>query len=75
MRGRGKDFKWHEMEWYYTPTEETRMREENDRTSGKNRLADLRFRPYPPGSVEPEGWLRRQLEIHAEGLGGQLDTI
>ena len=30
---------------------------------------------YPPLSVTPQGWLRRQLEIQAAGLSGHLDKI
>ena len=29
----------------------------------------------PPASFRPEGWLRRQLELQANGLAGQLDRI
>jgi len=41
-------------------------------TSG---LADPTFRPLPPGSVTPTGWLQRQLRIQADGLTGHLDEF
>ena len=36
-------------------------------------LAPQPFRQLPSGAIRPAGWLRRQLEIQASGLGGHLD--
>jgi uncharacterized protein len=38
-------------------------------------LAENAFNPLPLTSVRPTGWLRRQLEIHANGLSGHLDEF
>ena len=38
-------------------------------------LADPAFRPLPLGSISPQGWLRRQLRIQADGLSGHLDEF
>ena len=36
-------------------------------------LASQPFQRLPAGAIRPAGWLRRQLEIQASGLGGHLD--
>lgn len=36
-------------------------------------LAPQPFQLLPAGSIRPSGWLRRQLEIQAAGLGGRVD--
>jgi len=38
-------------------------------------MAQLAFVPLPLGSVHPDGWLKNQLEIQAEGLTGYLDEF
>lgn len=38
-------------------------------------LYPLQFEPLPPGAVTPEGWLRNQLRIQADGLSGRLDEF
>jgi uncharacterized protein len=38
-------------------------------------LAENSFYPLPLTSVRPSGWLRRQLEIQANGLSGHLDEF
>ncbi|MFS2111051.1 beta-L-arabinofuranosidase domain-containing protein [Sphingomonas sp. Sphisp140] len=36
-------------------------------------LAPQPFYPLPTGAVRPGGWLRRQLQIQADGMGGRID--
>jgi len=38
-------------------------------------LAEPSFRPLPLGAIQPEGWLRRQLRLQADGLTGRLDEF
>ena len=38
-------------------------------------LAEPAFRPLPLGAITPEGWLRRQLRLQADGLTGHLDEF
>jgi hypothetical protein len=33
------------------------------------------FYPLPMGSIVPRGWLKRQMQIQADGLGGHLDEV
>ena len=34
-----------------------------------------RFRRFTPNEIKPAGWLKRQLRIQADGLGGRLDEV
>jgi len=38
-------------------------------------LSPNAFAPLPLGSIKPRGWLRRQLQIQANGLSGHLDEF
>ncbi|MBW6527000.1 glycoside hydrolase family 127 protein [Sphingomonas sp. RHCKR7] len=42
-------------------------------THNRAPLAPQPFQPLPTGAIRPAGWLRRQLEIQARGMGGRLD--
>ena len=39
------------------------------------RLKATTFQPLPLRSIQPQGWLARQLRIQADGLSGHLDEI
>jgi len=54
------------------PDPQTRRAGETQPASG---LRDPVFRPLPLGAIRPEGWLRRQLRIQADGLTGHLDEF
>lgn len=34
-----------------------------------------KFTYLKPAEIKPQGWLRKQLELQAEGLSGHLDLI
>lgn len=41
----------------------------------RKRLEPLVFRPLPVGQIKPAGWLKAQLRLQADGLGGHLDEF
>jgi hypothetical protein len=53
----------------------------NQKTEGsgmseeKISLQPVTFKPMPLGSIKPEGWLKNQLRIQADGLSGHLDEF
>ncbi|MBR6727436.1 MAG: hypothetical protein IKM08_04530, partial [Clostridia bacterium] len=38
-------------------------------------LKPLRLTPFTTKEIKPRGWMRKQLEIQAKGLAGNLDKI
>lgn len=45
------------------------------RQKTRRALGEPAFRPLRLGSIEPRGWLQRQLRIQADGLSGHLDDF
>ncbi len=43
--------------------------------SNRQPLTPLHFLPLPPGSIRPQGWIRKYLELQRDGLTGQLGKI
>lgn len=41
----------------------------------KTTITNPVYRPFPAKEIHPSGWLRRQLEIQADGLSGHLDEF
>ena len=39
------------------------------------KLKSLKLTPFTTKEVKPKGWMRRQLEIQAKGLAGNLDKV
>jgi hypothetical protein len=39
------------------------------------KLHPTKYQPLPLGSVKPEGWLKNQLQIQADGISGKLDEF
>ncbi len=50
-------------------------REEGEAVRNRAPLAESSFYPLPLTSVTPEGWLREQLRIQADGISGHLDEV
>ena len=40
-----------------------------------SKLGACAYQPLPLGAIRPEGWLRKQLRIQADGLSGHLDEF
>jgi hypothetical protein len=44
-------------------------------TSNKAPLVPLKFIKFPAGSIKPQGWILKYLQLQRDGLTGQLGTI
>ena len=38
-------------------------------------MRKLQYQPFSANAIKPEGWLRKQLTLQANGLAGNLDKI
>ena len=43
--------------------------------AASRKLAPGAFTPLPLGAIQPAGWLKQQLRIQADGMGGHLDEV
>jgi hypothetical protein len=44
-------------------------------TTDKKKTPSVKYEKLPLGSIRPEGWLRREMQLQADGLTGNLDEI
>ena len=56
-------------------SDRTIVAEPASQQAGEGKLTAPAFTHLPIGDIKPAGWLRRQLRIQADGLGGHLDEF